>query len=253
MEEGGFILQYIKEIYKINKEDLPKDSYLNNIPFVKNFNGIKIEKPVTFFVGENGSGKSTLLEALAIAIGLNPEGGSKNFNFATKETHSELGSLLEIARGPAREDDGFFLRAESFYNLATEVDNLESSGFESFYDSYGGKSLHMQSHGESFRSLVLNRFRGKGIYLLDEPEAALSPTSIMSLLCIIHELEKDDSQFFIATHSPILLAFPDAEIFEFNENGLEKKTYKETESYNITKTFLDNPEKMLNLLFEKDL
>lgn len=243
-------MEYLKEIYKINREDFEEYSYLRNIPSLKNFQGINIEKPVTFFVGENGSGKSTLLEAIAIALGLNPEGGSKNFNFATKETHSELGKLLEIARGPRREEDGFFLRAESFYNLATEVEELASSGFTNFYDSYGGKSLHDQSHGESFRSLILNRFRPRGIYLLDEPEAALSPTSQMSLLCIIDELVKKDTQFIIASHSPIILAYPNADIYEFSEAGIEKTSYRETQSYSVTKTFLDDPERMMNLLFD---
>ena len=243
-------MEYLKEIYKINIEDFEEYSYLRNIPSLKSFQGIKIEKPVTFFVGENGSGKSTLLEAIAIALGLNPEGGSKNFNFATKETHSELGKLLEIARGPMREEDGFFLRAESFYNLATEVEELNGSGFSSLYDSYGGKSLHDQSHGESFRSLILNRFRSRGIYLLDEPEAALSPTSQMSLLCIIDELVKKDTQFIIASHSPIILAYPNADIYEFSEAGIEKKSYKETESYSVTKAFLDDPERMMNFLFD---
>lgn len=243
-------MEYLKEIYKINIEDFEEYSYLRNIPSLKNFQGIKIDKPVTFFVGENGSGKSTLLEAIAVALGLNPEGGSKNFNFATKETHSELGKLLEIARGSRREEDGFFLRAESFYNLATEVEELASSGFTNFYDSYGGKSLHDQSHGESFRSLILNRFRPRGIYLLDEPEAALSPTSQMSLLCIIDELVKKDTQFIIASHSPIILAYPNADIYEFSEAGIEKKSYKETESYSVTKAFLDDPERMMNFLFD---
>lgn len=243
-------MEYLKEIYKINREDFEEYSYLRNIPSLKNFQGINIEKPVTFFVGENGSGKSTLLEAIAVALGLNPEGGSKNFNFATKETHSDLGKLLEIARGPRREEDGFFLRAESFYNLATEVEELASSGFTNFYDSYGGKSLHDQSHGESFRSLILNRFRPRGIYLLDEPEAALSPTSQMSLLCIIDELVKKDTQFIIASHSPIILAYPDADIYEFSEAGIEKTSYRETQSYSVTKTFLDDPERMMNLLFD---
>ena len=243
-------MEYLKEIYKINIEDFEEYSYLRNIPSLKNFQGIKIDKPVTFFVGENGSGKSTLLEAIAIALGLNPEGGSKNFNFATKETHSELGKLLEIARGSRREEDGFFLRAESFYNLATEVEELNGSGFSSLYDSYGGKSLHDQSHGESFRSLILNRFRPRGIYLLDEPEAALSPTSQMSLLCIIDELVKKDTQFIIASHSPIILAYPNADIYEFSEAGIEKKSYKETESYSVTKAFLDDPERMMKFLFD---
>ncbi|WP_277218514.1 AAA family ATPase [Peptoniphilus vaginalis] len=243
-------MEYLKEVYKINLEDLKEDLYLRNIPSLKIFQGLKIEKPVTFFVGENGSGKSTLLEAIAIALGLNPEGGSKNFNFETKKTHSELGDLLEIARGSRREEDGFFLRAESFYNLATEVDKLGGSASSSFYDSYGGKSLHYQSHGESFRSLILNRFRPRGIYLLDEPEAALSPTSQMSLLCLIDELVKKDSQFIIASHSPIILAYPNADIYEFSQAGIEKTSYRETQSYSVTKTFLDDPERMMNLLFD---
>ncbi|MFR7760603.1 MAG: AAA family ATPase, partial [Peptoniphilus grossensis] len=149
-------MEYVKKIYGVNIEDLPVDSYLREIPFLKNFKGMDIDSPVTFFVGENGTGKSTLLEALAVRLGFNAEGGSKNFNFATKKTHSILGEILEIGRGPGKERDGFFLRAESFYNLASEVDNLAGSDFSDFYDSYGGKSLHFQSHGESFRSLILN-------------------------------------------------------------------------------------------------
>ncbi|WP_295150426.1 AAA family ATPase [uncultured Peptoniphilus sp.] len=137
--------------------------------------------------------------------------------------------------------------------MATEVEELAVSGPANFYDSYGGKPLHDQSHGESFRSLILNRFRPKGIYLLDEPEAALSPTSQMSLLCVIDELVKKDSQFIIASHSPIILAYPNADIFEFNQKGLEKKSYKETEAYSVTKVFLDDPERMMNLLFNEKI
>jgi len=183
-------------------------------------------------------------------LGFNPEGGSKNFNFSTRDTHSILGEVIEITRGVYKPEDGFFLRAESFYNVATEIDEL-ASGPGDFYKSYGGRSLHFQSHGESFRSLMLNRFRGNGIYLLDEPEAALSPVSQMSLLCILHDLEKLNSQFIIATHSPILLAYPNADIYEFNESGIEKKEYKDTDNYILTKSFLDNPEEMIRILFNE--
>lgn len=240
---------YVKSLMDIDRDKLPSGSYLREIPWVKNFQRIDFVKSVTFFVGENGTGKSTLLEAIAVALGFNPEGGSRNFCFSTRDTHSELSEAMRISRGGGVKD-GFFLRAESFYNVATEIENLADEDY-GFYDGYGGKSMHSQSHGESFRSLMMNRFRGKGIYLMDEPEAALSPTTQMSMLCILKELEKTDSQLIIVTHSPILLAYPNADIYEFGEDGIEKKEYKATESYLVTKSFLDNPEQMLNLLFEK--
>ena len=234
----------------IECDRLSRESYLGKIPWVKNFQRIDFGKAITFFAGENGTGKSTLLEAIAVTLCFNPEGGSRNFCFSTRDTHSELSDVMRVSRSVKRAKDGFFLRAESFYNVATEIENL-ADGDYTFYDGYGGKSMHSQSHGESFRSLMMNRFRGNGIYLLDEPEAALSPTAQMSMLCILKELEKVDSQFIIATHSPILLAYPNADIYEFGEEGIKKKWYKETESYLVTKSFLDNPEQMVNLLFEK--
>ena len=241
---------YLEEVRSISHELLPEDSYLNNLGFVSNFKPMKFKKMITFFTGENGTGKSTLLEALALCLKFNPEGGSKNFNFSTRDTHSELADALRIFKSPYHPKDGFFFRAESFYNLATEVEELSTAGLD-FLQAYGGKSLHNQSHGESFRSLMLNRFRGNGLYLLDEPEAALSPTAQMSLLCQFKNLEHLNSQMIIATHSPILLAYPDADIFEFNEKGFEQKSYEETNSYIITKAFLNNPKEMLDILFNE--
>lgn len=242
--------KYISSIFFDNKLD--KSSYLCNLPIIKylsNQKELSFSSNITFFVGENGTGKSTLLEAIAVAYGFNAEGGSKNFTFSTNATHSELFEHIEIAkRGYAR--DGFFLRAESLYNVATNIDDMdkEASFDPLVIDSYGGISLHNQSHGESFLSIVQHRFFGNGIYILDEPEAALSPMRLLTLMAEINKLVKKDSQFIIATHSPILLAFPDAEIFEFTQKGIQKVDYKETEHYKITKSFLENPEKMLHYL-----
>ena len=201
---------------------------------------------------ETGTGKSTLLEAVAAAWGFNPEGGTRNFRFSTEATHSALWKSLTLTRrGFAR--DGFFLRAESLYNVATNIDEMDrapSLGGR-VIDSYGGVSLHRQSHGESFLALVENRFGGEGLYLLDEPEAALSPTRQLSLLALLDELAGRSSQFIIATHSPILMALPGAEIFQLDREGVRAVAYRETEHYQITRRFLENPERMLRCLLEK--
>lgn len=246
--------KYICSILFDNKLD--KNSYLCNLPIIKYLETdkeISFSSNVTFFVGENGTGKSTLLEAIAIAYGFNAEGGTRNFTFSTNATHSELYKHIKVGkRSYAR--DGFFLRAESLYNVATNIDDMdkEFSFDPPIIDSYGGVSLHNQSHGESFLSIVNNRFLGNGIYVLDEPEAALSPMRLLTLMVKINQLVKNNSQFIIATHSPILLAFPDAEIFEFSQNGIKKVHYTETEHYKITKSFLENPNKMLHYLLSDD-
>ena len=230
-------------------------SYLNDITAVKYLmeaGHIELRSPVTFFIGENGTGKSTLLEAIAVAAGFNPEGGTRNFNFSTRNTHSELCDCISLTRY-GYPKDGFFLRAESFYNVASNIDELDEAGGigPKLTDSYGGKSLHAQSHGESFISLVQNRFGGRGLYLLDEPEAALSPMRLMSLLVAMDGLVKKASQFIICTHSPILMAYPGAEIYQLSDKGIERADYKNTEHYIVTKQFLDNPERMLKYLLEE--
>ena len=234
---------------------LDEGSYLNRLSAVRHLaqvDGLDFVAPVTFFVGENGTGKSTLLEAMAVAYGFNAEGGSKNFTFSTRKTHSELWEHLRISR-LARPHDGFFLRAESLYNVASNIDDMDSEpSFDPpVIEGYGGVSLHAQSHGESFLSIVQNRFFGRGLYLLDEPEAALSPMRQLTLMAEINALTEQDSQFVIATHSPILMAYPRAEIFLFSEEGIQKVDYRETEHYQVTKNFLDNPEKMLHYLLEE--
>ena len=181
-------------------------------------------------------------------MGLQP--GRRNFNFSTQQTHSPLAQYLKLVRGPYRAKDGFFLRAESFYNVATEIDRLDTDG--TLVRSYGGISLHGQSHGESFLSLMLHRFGGQGLYLLDEPESALSPTRQLAALSVIHQLVQQDSQFIIATHSPILMAYPQAEILVLDEEGLHVTPYRQTEHYQLTRRFLEAPEKMLAILLEED-
>jgi predicted ATPase len=218
--------------------------YSLSLPAFAKLDRLELHPKVTYFIGENGTGKSTLLEAIAVADGFNPEGGSRNFNFSTRDTHSKLHWGLRLGRGsrPERRSDGWFLRAESFYNVVTEIDSLGVAG------GYGGKSLHLLSHGESFFTLFMERFRGNGFYLLDEPESALSPKRQLSFLTRMHDLIESGSQFIIATHSPILMAYPDALIYRFSEMGIEPVAYEQTEHYQITKLFLDRRESMLREL-----
>jgi len=241
--------QYIREISLKDIGDVDADAYPFCLDSVKKLGALELHPNVTFIIGENGSGKSTLLEAIAVAYGFNAEGGSKNFNFSTSDTHSCLHEHIKMIKGVKRPKDNFFLRAESFYNVSTNVDELDKYGGSSLYDSYGGKSLHVQSHGESFISLVRHRFWGKGLYILDEPEAALSPSRQMALISLIHQLVQDDSQFIIATHSPIIMAYPNAKIYEI-EDGYREVAYKDTQHYMTTKRFLNCPEQMLNILLE---
>lgn len=227
----------------------PESSYLHDLPLIKQLaknGGLYFERAVTFIVGENGTGKSTLLEAIAAAMGFNPEGGGRNFTFSTNATHSELWEYIDTLKTVAP-DDGYFLRAESLYNLASNIDEMTSSD-PLFINCYGGISLHRQSHGESFLSLIRNRLGGGGLYIFDEPESALSPMRLLTLITEIDRLAKAESQLIIATHSPILMAYPSAEIIELKEDGIRKTSYKETEHYKITKQFLDDPERILRHL-----
>jgi len=207
---------------------------------------------MTIFVGENGSGKSTLVEGLAVAAGFNPEGGSTNFNFRTQGHLPELASHLRLIRNPTRPRTGFFLRAESFFNVATEIERLdkEQEGLRGrpIGPGYGPKPLHEVSHGESFLALAMNRFGGGGLYILDEPEAALSPTGCLALVRRFNELANEESQFIIATHSPILMSFPGALIYLLGESGPEKVAWEELDHVRIMREFLNDPDIVLRVL-----
>lgn len=228
--------------------------YPFNLPTISQIERIVFHPQVTFLVGENGSGKSTLIEALAVAWGFNAEGGTRNFNFETRKSHSDLSKVLRLVKGVRKARDGFFLRAESYYNLASNIDEMDEAPSlgPPIKDSYGGKSLHHQSHGESFFALLEHRLGGNGLYIFDEPEAALSPSRLLSMLVRMHDLVKANSQFIIATHSPILMAYPGARILQVSKYGLDEIAYEDTEHFQITRNFLNRHEKMIEQLFEDD-
>jgi len=197
---------------KRNIEEINLSPFPRALPAGRSLHSLALHPAVTFVIGENGSGKSTLLEAIAVAWGLNPEGGTRNFSFQTRGSHSSLHEKLTLVKSYRRPKDGFFLHAESFFNLATDIERMDAEIARAppIINSYGGRSLHEQSHGESFFALLTKWFGGQGFYVLDEPEAALSPSRQLAMIARIHQLVQARSQFIIATHSPILMAYPDA-------------------------------------------
>lgn len=247
---------YIRAV-SIDWDAVAPDSYLREIPALHFEGALTLTAPVTFFVGENGTGKSTLLEGIAVAWGFNPEGGGKNYHFSTYDSHSELHGAVRLVRNPHKPRHSYFLRAESFYNVASKAEDYRLSGLgvdseASFYAKYGGKALHRQSHGESFLAMMEGEFQPDGLYLLDEPEAALSPQRQLSLLTLLYELSRQGAQFLIASHSPILLGLPGARILSFDGAGLSPIDWKETESYRVTELFINRRERLLRALFPED-
>ena len=235
--------QLIKGI-RINWDKVDRHSYLREIEAINALDSLKFNEAVTFFVGENGSGKSTLLEAIAVAYGFNAEGGTKNYNFSTYNSHSELCDAISVIKGCRMAGWGYFLRAESFYNVATKEE--EYTKFSPV--PYPSEELHKKSHGESFLAVAQKHFRANGVYILDEPEAALSPQRQLTLLFEIDRCAKMESQFIIATHSPILLGIPNAQILSFDDGKIHPCQYEETESYKVTEMFINNREQLLSHL-----
>jgi len=229
----------------LERDGIDLARYPFSIPAIAALTTLELDPHVTLFAGENGSGKSTLVEAIAIAAGFNAEGGSRNMAMSTRASHSELHAALRLVRDTRPVRDGWFLRAESFYNLATHVEELGVTG-------YGDTPLHEQSHGESFLALVLNRFFGRGLYILDEPEAALSVRGQLTLMRRMYELVGGGSQFIVSTHSPVLLGYPGARIYVLTEDGIEQSSYEETEQYDLTRSFLADRHRFLYYLFADD-
>ena len=241
-------IMYIDYI-TINWDKIESGSYLTRIPAIRKLERLQFRNPVTFFVGENGSGKSTLLEAIAIAYGFNPEGGTLNYNFSTHDDYSELCDALTIAQGAVKgRKGGFFLRAESFYNVSTKAIEYEK---EIDRPMYGDRTLHEQSHGESFLNFI-RTFTRTGLFIIDEPEAALSPQRQLSLFSRIAEMAGEGSQYIIVTHSPILLAMPGADIVGFDDTGLRYLDYEETESYRITEMMINHRDLMVSQLLNEE-
>jgi predicted ATPase len=237
----------LKKISLLDARVMREKEYPFNIPAIASLKALEITSRICFFVGENGTGKSTLLEAIAAHYGFGLEGGNRNFSADTTESVRSIEPLAHALRlsFTKKTGGGFFLRAESFFNLATSIDRIGLLG------SYGGKSLHGQSHGESFLSLLQYRFTRSGFYILDEPEAALSPQRQLTFLVLLHDLlsDNDDIQFLIATHSPILLAYPQAQIFSFDGGAVHQIEYRETPSYQLMSRFLAAPDRYMRTLF----
>lgn len=238
---------YLSSVKIDPKAPIDFDIYPFDIAAVQNIGNFDLHPQVTFFVGENGSGKSTVLEAIALALGFSVEGGTQNFSLRTTEaSSSELYKVLRLSKSVPYPKDGYFLRAESFYNVATYMDEV------GYLDDYQG-SLHTRSHGEAFMAVLLHKLKGCGLYLFDEPEAALSPSRQMAALCAIHELVKNKSQFIIATHSPILLAYPHAKILQFDDSGISEISYEDSQPYTVTQDFLNNYGRRMEQLLSDDL
>jgi len=241
---------YIKRIC-IDWNKISRSSYLQEILAIRQLKELEFQKNITFFVGENGTGKSTLLEAIAVAYGFNPEGGTLNYRFSTYDDVSELGEAIKVEKGFLRPRNSYFFRAESFFNVASKAEDYRDiTPKEVYYKRYGGKALHEQSHGESFLA-YFQSFDEPGLYIMDEPEAALSPQRQLTLFIQIARMAEKGAQFIIASHSPILLGIPGADIYTFDDGKVECCDYMETESYQVMEMFINNREVLVKRLLEE--
>lgn len=235
---------------EIKRDDNRRRSYPLNLQAFRGVRSLDLDPRMTIFVGENGSGKSTLVEAIAVAAGFNAEGGSANFNFSTQRHLPELAQYLRLVRGTLRPRTGFFLRAESFFNVATEIERLdeEPSAGGRIGPAYGPRPLHEVSHGESFLSLATHRFQANGLYILDEPEAAMSPFGCLALVRRFYDLARNGSQFVIATHSPIIMAFPDAMIYVLSVTGPHRSKWEDLDHVRILREFMNHKDTVIGEL-----
>jgi predicted ATPase len=231
-------------------------TYPFSVPTIASLQEITINSRIVFFAGENGSGKSTLLEAIAGHYGFGPEGGNRNLQHDTTEHNHSTDALIRALRlsFDKRTGEGFFLRAESFFNTATNIDELDKQALgPPILPSYGGQSLHSRSHGETFFTLLDYKFRRNGLFLLDEPEAALSPQRQLSFLILIHDTLRQykDAQFIISSHSPVLLGYPGAQILSFDDNHIHEIGYEETAPMQIVRRFVNDRDSILQELFQE--
>lgn len=241
---------FIREVY-CDLNEIDEDEFYHDIVTISNLKHLTFKKNITFFVGENQSGKSTLLEAIALAYGFNPEGGTINYNFQTFDEVSSLSNALKLIKGIHRPHISYFFRAETFFNVASKTEDYRDLIEEDYYRYYGGKSFHKQSHGESFYSYI-TAFKDRGLYILDEPEAALSPQKQLSLLLYLHQMAQSGSQFIIATHSPILLGLPDCEILSFDDGTIHPIKYEECECVKVYDLFINHKDQLLFQLLDKE-
>jgi predicted ATPase len=239
-------------LHSLTLQLAPHHDYPFNVPAIQSLRTLTFaDSRLTFFTGENGSGKSTLLEAIALNYGLSLEGGNRNFAFDAEIAQGDtypLARALKLTFRPNRTGEGFFFRAETLFNLATKIDDLSLNANQGF----GDRSLHARSHGEAFMAVLDYKFRRSGLFLLDEPEAALSPQRQLSFLILLHQTLRDypDAQFIISTHSPILLGLPSAQILHFDDAGIHPIAYEDTPAFQITRRFLADPTSMLHRLLD---
>ena len=254
----GVTEPFIKSVRLLPAPDVARAGHPWDLPAIAQLaDGLDLDPKVTYLIGENGSGKSSRLSAIAMAAGMNPEGGSSNYAFPTEgieakpyafSQRASLARLVEsirLVRGARQPKTDFFLRAESLFVASTYLEQLGGDALR----AYGGKSLHEQSHGEGFLALMINRFGANGFYLLDEPEAALSTQNCLTCLRRIHELVQEGSQFVVSTHSPLILAYPDSTIYRCTNSGLERTSYEDAEPVRLTTSFLAARERFLHQLF----